>query len=58
MNLAAIAEILGFITKYGVPAFKELLSILKKPEPTEADWEKLFALTEKDFDDRTPLKPS
>ena len=58
MNIAVIAEIAGFITKYGIPAFKELLKVLRKPDPTDADWQAVWDRAEKPFDDRGPITPS
>lgn len=39
------------LIKYGPALAKALIAIFKKDNPTEADWNALFAVAEKSYDD-------
>jgi hypothetical protein len=43
MDAATIALIIQFALKYGVPAAQALLALFVKKDPTQADWDDIFA---------------
>lgn len=49
--------ILELILRYGPAATRELIAIFQKPAPTDADWQRVFALTEKPYETYTAPKP-
>jgi hypothetical protein len=42
------------LMKYGPSVARALVEIFKKDDPTAEDWEKVFALAEKSYDDYVP----
>lgn len=49
MNSTAIIAL--YAIRFGIPAAKELASLFAKPEPTDADWNKVWSLSDKSYDD-------
>lgn len=48
----SIAEIVALaLVKYGPALARSLMDILSKPTPTPADWEAVFKLAEKSYED-------
>lgn len=40
-----------FMITYGVPATRKLIELLRTPNPTWEQWDAVFALSEKPFDE-------
>ena len=51
MNTALIVTIAQYAIKYGIPAAQELIKLFKKADPTVEDWEKVFDLSKKSYED-------
>lgn len=43
--------IIQYAIRYGLPAARALIELFSIAEPTVADWEKLFAISEKSYED-------
>ena len=49
--MTPLAEIIALaLVKYGPDLARALVEILTKPNPTKADWEKVFALADKPYE--------
>lgn len=46
MPIALIPLILEFSLKFGIPAARQIVEMIRKPEPTVDDWDKVFDLAE------------
>lgn len=53
MDPATIALIIGALARYGPDAVDAIVNVFRKPEPTQEDWAKLFAVARKSYDDYT-----
>lgn len=49
MNSTAIIAL--YAIRFGIPAAKELALLFAKPEPTAEDWNKVWTLSDKSFED-------
>lgn len=49
MNVEALIAIAGLIEKIGVPAVQQLIAVLHKAEPTQADWDEVFTRAQTPF---------
>lgn len=59
MNIGIIEIIASALIKYGPAAAKALYEIFTKPAPTDADWNKVFDLAEKSYEDYVkPVEPA
>lgn len=51
MDPATIALIISYTIKFGIPAGQALVKLFRTPNPTDADWDAMFALSQKSYDD-------
>jgi len=42
MNPALIGLVIEFAIKYGIPAARDIVALIHKPNPTAEDWSKMF----------------
>lgn len=46
MNPALVGLVIEFALKYGLPAAREIVALIHNPNPTIADWGKVFDAAE------------
>lgn len=58
MNPALMQLILQVLLKYGPTVAREIILLFQKPAPTMEDWNKVFDLAEKSYDEYVaPVQP-
>lgn len=57
MEPATIALIVGTLIKYGPDAAEAIRDLFKKSNPTLDDFDKIFALSRKSYEEYTKPKP-
>lgn len=58
MTPAMIALIAQYALEYGLPAARKLVELFRTPAPTWDQWDDIFALSEKPFDDYVKPTPT
>jgi len=57
--MSGVLIIIGFIIQYGLPAFQKIIEInFQKTEPTKEQWDTIFALATKSYDDYVKGQPN
>jgi hypothetical protein len=60
--MSNVLQIIGFITTYGLPAFQKIVEMsFQTTPPTQEQWDAVFALANKSYDDYvkgTPTSPT